>query len=133
MNLVAASMVVGAAGLDHRRQLGRDHEDGPAHAEHADQRAFGVQGLLDVARPGRAGASPGGQVDRRRVGAMQRDDVRHRVRDRASPLRRRQVMPARQPGPPLGHADRPDPPAGSGNGAHHHDPTRAGRSGSVAL
>ncbi len=113
--------LVRAGGLDYRYQIGRHDEHRAPHAEHPHQRAFLVQGVLDGRFVDFPGAGPGGQVDRRRVGAVQADDVCNRRRGRPGPLRRRQVMPGRQPPPPLGHADRPDA------SCHVADPTlRAG-------
>jgi methionyl-tRNA synthetase len=107
--------LVGTGRLDHRHQGSGHHEHRPPHPEHPYQGAFGVQRVLDVRVAG-PGASPGRQVDRRRVGAVQPDDVRYRVRDRGGPGR--EVMPGRQPRPPLGHADRP------ASAPHDYDPTQ---------
>jgi len=81
--------------------------------------AFGVQRVLDVRLAG-PGAGPGRQVDRRRVGAVQPDDVGHGAyqwgRHRGGPGR--ETVPGRQPRPPLGHADRPH------SAPHDDDPTQ---------
>jgi hypothetical protein len=75
--------------LDHRHQAGRHDEHRPAHAEHPDQRSLLVQRVLDGRFTDFASAGPGGQVHRRRVGAVQADQVRRRSRRRPGPLPRR--------------------------------------------
>ena len=37
-----------ARGLDHRRELDRDHEHGPPHTQHAHELLVVVQGALDL-------------------------------------------------------------------------------------
>jgi hypothetical protein len=87
--------LVRARGLDHRHQLGRYDEHRPAHAEHPDHRALLVQRLLDCRFVDVTGPGPGGQVHRRRVGAVQANQVRRHGRDRPGPFPWRQMVPDR--------------------------------------
>jgi hypothetical protein len=91
---------VGAGGLDHRHQLHRLDEHGPAHAEEPDQHPVVVQGPLHGRDLGDAHPGPGGQVDGCRVGAVQADQVPGRL-DHPGPGRGGQAVAQAQPGPPL--------------------------------
>jgi hypothetical protein len=89
---------VGAGGLDHRHELDRLDEHGPAHAEDPDQRPVLVQGPLHGRDLGAAHPGPGGQVHRCRVGGVQPGHVAGRL-DHARPGRRGQVVAQAEPGP----------------------------------
>jgi hypothetical protein len=65
----------GARREDHGYQLGRKHEHGASHAQRADQRAALVEGIIELGNSKPANARPGGEVDRRRVGRVQRDQI----------------------------------------------------------
>ena len=74
-------------------------------SERSSYSACSMAALSDV-----AGTGPGGQVHRRGVGTVQRDDAVDCRGNRclSAPRSRRQAMSGGQPGAPLGHADRPD-------------------------
>ena len=103
---------VGARGLDDGHEIEGDDEHRPPHAQGAHQRPPLVERVLQRGdrgrRPGQAGG--GGEEDRRRVGAVQADQVTGQGRDVTDLGAGGEVVAPTEPGAAFGVADVPHPP-----------------------
>ena len=103
---------VGARRLDDGHEIEGDDEHRPPHAQRAHQRPPLVERVLQRGdrgrRPGQAGG--GGEEDRRRVGAVQADQVTGQGRDVIDLGAGGEVVAPTEPGAAFGVADVPHPP-----------------------
>ena len=93
----------GARGVHHRGQVEGDDEHGPAHRQHAQQRAPLVESVLEVTDLERVEPRPQRQHDRRRVAGVQPDEVAGDLLDRRG--RPGEVMADEQPAAALGSVE----------------------------
>ena len=94
-----------AGGVDHRRQVGRHHEQGAPHTQHPDQGARAVEGVLQMHNLETAHPRARRQVDRRRIAGVESHQAGgHRLHGAG---RHGQMVAPRQPRAPLCNIDPP--------------------------